>query len=65
MAWVLEELERLGVKPAGPGSAGSDPDAAGAELRGRVIRRAFEIMREEGWVSEGDVENPSPAPTRG
>jgi very-short-patch-repair endonuclease len=50
MEWVIDELERLGVGPAGFESEASNPEAIGAELRERVIQRAFEIMRQQSWV---------------
>lgn len=50
MAWVFEELTRLGVKPTAGMPEGVVVDAQGAGLRDRVIRRAWEIMYEEGWV---------------
>jgi very-short-patch-repair endonuclease len=48
MAWVLGELHRLGVQPAGEGVQ-APPDTT-APLREAVVRRAWEIMRERGWV---------------
>jgi very-short-patch-repair endonuclease len=49
MAWVLGELRRLGVQPVGPAVQEAPPGAA-APLREAVVRRAWEIMRERGWV---------------
>lgn len=54
MAWVFEELARLGVTPVGvevEPPAGGD----GATLREEVVRRAWWIMQERGWVPEDDV----------
>ena len=48
--WVLGELGRLEIEPAGPVADGQEPDTAGRELREKVVRRAHEIMREERWL---------------
>lgn len=51
MAWVFEELDRLGVEPVGVApEATASADAGTAEFRDRVVRRAWEIMHEGGWV---------------
>jgi hypothetical protein len=50
MEWVIDELERLGVGPAGFDDEASNPETLGAELRERVIQKAFEIMRQQAWV---------------
>jgi very-short-patch-repair endonuclease len=51
IAWVTQELERHRVKPAGLPADGEQPNAAnGSNLRERVLRRAWEIMRERGWL---------------
>lgn len=50
MAWVYEELERLGVRPVGAAPDRVARDTEGAELRDRVVRRAWEIMQAEGWL---------------
>jgi very-short-patch-repair endonuclease len=51
MAWVFEELDRLGVEPVGVApEATASADAGTAEFRDRVVRRAWEIMHEEGWM---------------
>jgi very-short-patch-repair endonuclease len=48
MRWVFEELARLGVSPVG-----QEPEAreSGEGLRGAVVRRAWAIMQERGWVA--------------
>lgn len=56
MTWVFEELKRLGVGPVGAAPARVPMDAQGAELRDRVVRRAWEIMRAEGWVPSPTAE---------
>jgi hypothetical protein len=50
MAWVYEELKRLGVGPVGTAPDRAAGDAEGAELRDRVVRRAWQIMQAEGWL---------------
>ncbi len=52
MKWVFEELSRLGVRPV---LGGAEPGAstiasAHAEFRNTIVRRAWEIMRDHGWV---------------
>lgn len=51
MAWVFSELMRLGV---GPSAASPEPNAVDEKalaFRDRLIRRAWEIIRERGWSS--------------
>lgn len=63
MAWVFDELRRMRVMPAGQ-VATATPDAAGDGLRESVVRRAWEIMRERGWVKEAvDPGTALPAPS--
>ena len=51
MDWVVGELARLGVEPVGPEPTEEPtPEAAAQELKERLIRRAWEIMNERGWV---------------
>jgi very-short-patch-repair endonuclease len=54
MTWLVSELDRLGVRPAG---AGAEVVSAAnhVEMRDRVIRRAWEIMREQGWTPGVDA----------
>jgi len=53
MRKVFADLERLGVLPTATLPAdGTEP--AGAKLRGAVVRRAWEIMRERGWIGNGN-----------
>jgi very-short-patch-repair endonuclease len=53
MEWVASELQRLGVRPVAVDGAGAFfVDQAGQERKDAVIRRAWEIMREQGWVAE-------------
>ncbi len=49
MKWVFGELGRLGVKPAP--HVLSSAQSAGTALREAIIRRAWEIMREQEWAS--------------
>lgn len=48
MAWVTNELEKLGVARAT--SVPNERSCAGVELRDAIERRAWEIMRELQWV---------------
>jgi very-short-patch-repair endonuclease len=50
MSWVFEELRRLRVEPSGGEGAEPEPDVQAREYRDKVIRRAWEIMRERGWL---------------
>ncbi len=56
MGWVCAELERLGITPSaalsGTGSENHEPDG----LKDRVVRRAWEIMREQKWVGSETVQ---------
>ena len=50
MGWVFSELDRCGVRPAlGVGRAREDADAV-REFRDAVMRRAWQVMREQGWM---------------
>jgi very-short-patch-repair endonuclease len=49
-AWIVEELQRLGVQPVGQIPAEQAPDAVALAFRERVVRRAHEVMRERGWL---------------
>jgi very-short-patch-repair endonuclease len=56
MRWVYAELARLGVHPA---AGALDAAAIGTgqnDFRDNVVRRAWEIMREQGWVAPLDIE---------
>jgi len=50
MAWVFEELEHLGVAPGGATTTTSDVDAPARAFREKVVKRAWEIMRELAWL---------------
>jgi superfamily I DNA/RNA helicase len=60
---VARELRRLGVEPraeAEPTVASAD--GSGENLRNKVIRRAWQLMREQEWVTaEAQDEAPNPA----
>lgn len=56
MQWVFQELDRLGVEPVGTLSNDARRDVDAEELRNSVVRRAWEIMRDEGWVPDGTVD---------
>lgn len=55
MEWVFHELARLGVEPAGALPETGEQDEKSLALRDRVIRRAWEIMQEEGWAPDSTV----------
>jgi hypothetical protein len=48
--WVVKELRRLGVEPERHAQKAADP--SGENLRNKVIRRAWQIMREQEWITE-------------
>jgi len=50
MAEVFEELRRLEVDPVGEPRAEGSTQSEGIEFRERVLARAWEIMREQGWI---------------
>ena len=50
MRWVFEELARLGVRPA-HAAVSTQSSTRTDEVRHAVVRRAWEIMREHGWIS--------------
>jgi hypothetical protein len=56
---VVKELGRLGVGPLRGAPRVSDP--AGENLRNKVIRRAWQIMREQEWLTEEATAPPAPA----
>lgn len=59
MEWVFQELRRLGIEPIGLSGSSPDAEADAAEYRDRVTRRAYEIMREQGWIDPFEDESPS------
>jgi very-short-patch-repair endonuclease len=59
--WVVKELRRLGIEPAGASYQPSDP--SGENLRNKVIRRAWQLMREQEWISGPEAEAPPPDTT--
>lgn len=50
MEWVIAELGRLGVRPIGIGEAAEVAAQPGADHRDAVVRNAWRIMRERGWL---------------
>jgi very-short-patch-repair endonuclease len=48
--WVVKELRRQGVEPKRPAEKLADP--SGENLRNKVIRRAWQIMREQEWIQD-------------
>jgi very-short-patch-repair endonuclease len=57
--WLAKELRRLGIEPRG---AQKPADPAGENLRNKVIRRAWQIMREQDWVADPAAPAAEPAP---
>jgi very-short-patch-repair endonuclease/DNA polymerase III delta prime subunit len=60
MEHVYEELARLEVHPSGatPSSPAGE-SGLGSTLRDEVLRRAWEIMRDRGWVDDGLAASPT------
>jgi len=48
--WVFEELGRLGIAPAGAAASPPAADQLVKAFRERVIKRAWEIMRDQDWL---------------
>jgi very-short-patch-repair endonuclease len=62
MAAVFDELQALGIEPL-PGEGEQPSRATPAEdLENRIIRRAWEIMRDEDWVRDSKTPPPPPQP---
>jgi hypothetical protein len=60
MVWVFEELARLGVEPVGDLTAAVHANGEGQVARDAIVRRAWEIMREQGWVLDDEPVLPEP-----
>lgn len=60
--WILSELARHGVSATGAAPGLLRVDQAGASLREAVIRRAHEIMREQGWLPPIEATDPVQTP---
>jgi very-short-patch-repair endonuclease len=58
MEWVFGELARLGIKrsPVSDAEAGQPTDLA---FRDGILRRAWEIMRDQGWTAPPNAEVPN------
>jgi very-short-patch-repair endonuclease len=50
MQWVFSELERLQIKPVLTTAGADGTCPAGGDDREEVLRRAWEIMIEQGWI---------------
>lgn len=59
MAWVFEELNRLGVPPGGAALTSVDVDEQAKALREKVVKRAWEILRELDWLPVGQEGQPN------
>jgi hypothetical protein len=55
--WVVKELRRLGVEPLRHAQKIADP--TGENLRNKVIRRAWQIMREQEWITDPTAAPPA------
>jgi very-short-patch-repair endonuclease len=56
MGWVQAELDRLGVSPGGELVDAATLDHRARGFRERVVSRAWEVMREQGWLPAGQQE---------
>jgi hypothetical protein len=54
MKWIIEELHRFGVDPQMSLDVVPSLDESADEFRASVVRRAWETMKEQGWI-EGHV----------
>jgi len=63
LRWVRSELSRLNVEPAGPEVSSVSAQAKGhvSEIIKRIDRRAWEILRERGWMASQTPSGQSPA----
>ena len=50
MAWVFEEMKRLGIEPVGAIPSAATLDEQARAFREKVVKRAWEIMREQDWL---------------
>jgi hypothetical protein len=56
---VARELRKLGVEPRSqPEATVANADAEGENLRNKVVRRAWQLMREQEWVTAEAEEKP-------
>jgi very-short-patch-repair endonuclease len=53
MEWVFETLERLGIARSGAAATAVDVDEQAKMFREKVVKRAWEIMREQDWLPVG------------
>jgi hypothetical protein len=60
MRAVINELERLGMERPSADEPPADAAAAGENLRNKVIRRAWQLMREHEWLTP--TAGPPPVP---
>jgi very-short-patch-repair endonuclease len=58
MDWVVNELGRLGVEPVGSAPSAGAMEAQAAEFRARVVRRAWQFMRGQGWLADPTTDLP-------
>lgn len=59
MAWVFSELGRLVIDPSGAVPTAASFDENAKLFRDNLVRRTWEIMREEGWVFEQTADLPT------
>ena len=62
MEEVFEELRRLEIEPVGEVPEEQSPARRGAEFRERVLARAWEIMRSQGWIESAVSLGPGVSP---
>jgi len=60
MVWVFDELARLGIEPVGDLTPAANANGEGQVARDAIVRRAWEIMREQGWIPEDEPVLPEP-----
>jgi hypothetical protein len=61
LAAVIDELERLGMERRAADEVPLSAAAIGENLRNKVIRRAWQLMREHDWLATSA--GPPPVPT--
>ena len=57
---VVRELKRLGVETQPDPAAIASGDSTGENLRNKVVRRAWQLMREQDWVKAEPEEQTAP-----
>ena len=60
MVWVFDELARLGIEPTGDATPSVTANGEAQAARDAIVRRAWEIMREQRWLPDEAVVAPPP-----